>query len=174
MDLVAKWSRLYGPMWLPGEVSSKLEEIPEEEDKLKAVNLILEYFHHVCKATSSSREFFCKSKNRHTFSLTEKLQHLDAVFQQNPYLFDPQITLDGEEDSPLDILDAAEKTVKQIKHKSELDERKRQVKATRQLLPSIKSDPKQLVCRKFELKQIHGDEISWLLGKILHPIKKFK
>ena len=56
---------------------------------------------------------------------------------------------------------------KKIRAKSAENDKKRLVKSSKSLLPSLKSDPSQILCRKFLLKRVNDGEVSWITGRIL-------
>ena len=166
LEITRRWCAAYGNIWKKDEVDEKLEGIHSEKAKLDAVNLLIEYFLNICNATSSQKEVFLKSKNRQAFTFSEKREHLNILFKQNPYLFSAPSDIPA---SPprLDITWEADAIVKKIQAKSAENDQKRLVKNSKQLLSSLNQDPSQLLCRKFMLKRVTGGETHWTQGRIL-------
>ena len=167
LELTMRWCASHGNIWLPSEVEEKLDKLPADKERLEAVNHLIEYLHNVCHAQSSVKEVFMKTKSKKPFSLNEKKEHLQLLFQQNPYLFSAPHNQSDNLSIPLDITTEAEAVIKKIRTKSDENDKKRLVLESRRLLPALKADPSKLLGCRFFSKRVQGSEVTWIEGIIL-------
>ena len=67
-----KFTSEYGAPWSKDEIPAKLNQIEPEKKKLKAMNLLIEYFIKVCKAVVPNKEIGKKNKREKNHTSLER------------------------------------------------------------------------------------------------------
>ncbi|CAH1267617.1 Hypp3773 [Branchiostoma lanceolatum] len=173
-----------GGVWKsPEEVEEQMEAMSSEQVKLDALKCQLQ-FHKQVLGSQGEKEHFQMTvtkpgKKKHTFTSSEKVEHLKEVLRNNistTTSFESGSEEEEEDTEYVKLKEPDMRSVQDVRTKlnSKLQNQREKMEITRQKLslPEYLKDPSKLAGCRVKHKFVVGDDVKWYDGKVTHIVER--